>query len=46
MGLACRYGINALLPQRLDFFPFDIGLLERAATRITNEVRWISRVVL
>ena len=28
-----------------DFFPFDMGFLGRAATRIINEVRGINRVV-
>jgi GMP synthase (glutamine-hydrolysing) len=28
-----------------DFFPFDMGILGRAATRIINEVRGINRVV-
>ncbi len=28
-----------------DFFPFDMGILGRAATRIINEVNGINRVV-
>ena len=28
-----------------DFYPFDMGFLSRAATRIINEVRGINRVV-
>ena len=28
-----------------DFFPFDMGFLGRAATRIINEVKGINRVV-
>ena len=28
-----------------DFFPFDMGFLGRAATRIINEVKGVNRVV-